>query len=434
MGRWWTAGARGGAAGVVLATAAWCAAWPAAAAPPAADGPAHPYAFADGARSVDGAPDTAGAPLLDPGAAYRDALPRSATLFYRLDLDATSNAYVSVTAVPRAGGEVTASDGIRVSVRSAEGHSCSYENAGFGAARSPHPVTAWGARTTSPLNRACEGAGSYYVVVERVGTGGAGPGDWDLELTTATEPALKASGATKAPEVWDSASPAPVTGEATERAGGAGFARAAPIGPGVWHTGIAPGQTLFYKLPVGWGQQPRAAVELGASGSDPGYTLGALDLTLYNPVRADVQDVSVGYSGTRRDAALAAVPPVDYTNRYAGSEQVNGMRFAGSYYLVVHLAARVAEEFGAGPFGLTLRVGVAGTERAGPGYDGRAVPADLFQVTSRDRRDAVDGTDTSSSGDPAMRALAAAGIGGGTVVLVVLGVWSALARRRAGSA
>lgn len=391
----------------------------------------YDYAFASDARSVDGASGTSDAPLLAPGGTYRGTLPRAAKLYYRLDLDASSNAYVSVTAVPRAGSALTVSEGIRVAVQSAQGHSCSYENATFGAARSPHPVTAWGARTTSPVSRACEGAGSYYVVVERVGTAGASAGAWDLELTSVTEPALESTGATKAPEVWDSASPAPAAGEAVRRAGGAGFAGAAPVGQGVWRTDIAPGQTLFYKVPVGWGQQPHATVELGSSGSDSGYTLGALDLTLYNPVRADVEDIDVGYNGRQTTAALPAVPPVDHTNRYSGSDQVSGMRFAGAYYLVVHLAARVADEFGDGPYGLTLRVSVKGAERAGPGYAGQPVPRDLFQVTARDRQTAADGTD--ASGGTTMRALAVGGIGAGTAVLVALGAWTLLARRRAGA-
>lgn len=56
------------------------------------------------------------------------------------------------------------------------------------------------------------------------------------------------------------------------------------------------------------------------------------------------------------------------------------MRFAGSYYLVVHLAAQVADGFGEGPFGLTLRVRVAGTARSGPAYTGRPTPSDVFTV------------------------------------------------------
>ncbi|MGW1211693.1 hypothetical protein ACWD5F_18905 [Streptomyces sp. NPDC002499] len=476
MGRrtaWWRAGARRGrpsararvAAAVVLCTAAALTSWPTGTATAAgtpdpdassstttsslattspsattsASGDASPsgYAFAPGALPVDGASGTADAPLVESGRTYRSSLPESEKVYYRLDLDDTSNAYVSVTAVPRTGGELSVTSGIKVWMQNADGRSCSFETASFGASRSPHPITTWGARTTAPRDAVCEDAGAYYVVVERSGTTDTSPGAWDLELTAATEPRLKAVGATSAPKVWDSASPSVPTGEAEERRGGAGFAQAAAVGRGVWRTDIAPGQTLFYEVPVGWGQQLSAAAELGSSDGPTGLAPGALDLALYNPVRADVEDASVSYDGRQKTASLDAVPPVDYVNRYAFSDRVNGMRFAGTYYLVVHLAEGVADDFGDGPFGLNLRVGVKGEVRGGPGYAGQSVPRNMFEVAGQGADAPADGGDggdgAGGDGDTAMTALAVAGIGGGTAVLVGLGAWTVVARRRAGA-
>ncbi|MGW1745285.1 hypothetical protein ACWCRD_06655 [Streptomyces sp. NPDC002092] len=416
----------------VLCTAAG-APWPAAAA--AAETPgtgisaASSYAFAQDAQPVDGAKGTTGAELLEAGSTYRSSLPKDAELYYRLHLDAASNAYVSVTAIPRADATLSITDGIRVSVQDADNHSCSNERARFGAAKSPHPITAWGARTTSPAAPLCQGAGTYYVVVERTGTTDSSPGAWDLEITTTTEPRLKQAGATSPPKVWNSTSPTPVSGAAEHSQGGAGFSRATSVGQGVWSADITPGQTLFYKVPVGWGQQPSATAELGSvNGDGHGYAIDALALTLYNPVRADVEDASVGYDGKQKPASLAAVPAVDYSNRYAIPARVNGMRFAGSYYLVVHLAAGVAQKFGDGPFRLTLRIGIDGAAQDGPGYEGQSVPQNVFEVTAQDRQAAPEGAtpDTHAT----MKALAAGGIGAGTLVLVVLGVWTVAARRR----
>lgn len=447
MGRrtaWWrarawrgrpSARARVAAVTAVLCTAA-AAPWPTAAAAaavtPSTDVSAatSSYAFAEDAQPVDGVKGTANAVLLEAGGTYRSSLPRGAKVYYRLDLDATSNAYVSVTAIPRADATLSITDGIRVSVQDADDHSCSTERARFGAARSPHPITAWGARTTSPADPLCQGSGAYYAVVERTGTADSSPGAWDLEITATTEPRLKQAAATSPPQVWDSASPAPVSGAAKRSQGGAGFSGAATVGQGVWSAGITPGQTLFYKVPVGWGQQPSATAELGgANGDGHGYAIDALALTLYNPVRADVEDANVGYDGKQKAASLAAVPPVDYTNRYAIPDRVNGMRFAGSYYLVVHLAAGVAAKFGDGPFRLTLRVGIEGGAQDGPAYEGQSVPANLFELTARERQAAA--AAGTADAHATMKAVAAGGIGAGTLVLVVLGVWTAAARRRA---
>ena len=162
------------------------------------------------------------------------------------------------------------------------------------------------------------------------------------------------------------------------------------VGP--WRTDISPGQTLFYKVPVDWGRQLSATAELdSANAGGHGFAVDALHLTLYNPVRADIEDASIGYDGARKSAALDPVPPVDYTNRYAVGDDVNGMRFAGSYYLVVHLAEGVADTFGDGPFGLKLRVRLDGAAQSGPGYSGQSVPRNLFEVTADDREAAAEG-------------------------------------------
>ncbi|POX56857.1 hypothetical protein C3489_03480 [Streptomyces sp. Ru71] len=386
------------------------------------------YAFDPGARTVAAAPGTGGAAGLAAGHSYRSTLTGKGPVYYRLDLDGTSNAYVSATAVPPADAEVSAADGLKVAVQDADGHSCSYDTELFGASRSPHPVTAWGAREIAASGRtACRSAGSYYVVVERAGRAAgteSSPQPWQLELTAATEPPLARPGPTRAPEAWDSASATPPPGTPASRPAGAGFATAPLVGEGAWQTAVRPGQTLYYKVPVDWGQRPAATVELGGTAERGGYTAGALELALFNPVRAHVTDVGVGYDGTQKSAALPPVPPVAYRNRYAARDAVSGMRFAGSYYLVVHLAARVADRLGPGALPLTLRVRVDGEPQAGPGYAGRPSPRDVFGA-------AGGAGGAGASGDTLLKALAVGGIGTGTVLLAVLGGWTALARRRA---
>ncbi|MFF8672347.1 hypothetical protein [Streptomyces sp. NPDC015242] len=390
-----------------------------------------PYGFAEGARTVDGARSTADAPRLTLGTSYRSSLPSSGKVSYALDLDATSSAYVSVTAVPPAGSGVSVIDGLKVSVQDAEGNSCSSDTANFGAARSPHPIAAWGVREISPVKSLCQKAGTYYVSVERSDPEGEGssPGPWDLELLTVTEPPAE-TGATSAPRVWDSATPQPRQGTPERRRGGAGFTRATPLDEGVWRDDIRPGQTLFYAVPVDWGRQLSVTAELGSSDSGgTGYASGALDLALYNPARGRAADVSVGYDGDQNSGSLPPLPPVDHANRYAATAQVGAMRFAGSYYLVAHLARDVADSFGDGPFPLTLRVRLGGEARSGPGYTGKSRPEGVFDVSEQDREAAVEGVPASGD-DTLMRMVAVGGIGTGTALLVGLGAWTLTARRR----
>ncbi|MEU6771652.1 hypothetical protein [Streptomyces sp. NPDC046759] len=395
----------------------------------AEDAAAQPYAFSPGARGVAGAAGMATAARLDAGDIYRSSLPRNGELYYRLELAATDTAYVPVTAVPPADATVSATDGISVSIQDAHGTPCSYAAARFGAGLSPRPVTALGERETGKA--LCQGGGTYYVVVRRLdtqGSGTSGPAQrWDLEIAPATEPRPARAGATSAPQAWDSATPEPLTGDPRDRSGGTGFASAGPLGEGVWRTELVPGETRFYKVPLDWGRQLHASAELaGAAGH--GYVGGALDLSVYNPVRGHVEDAALGYTGTQKSAVLAPLPPVEYANRYAVTAGVTSVRFAGDYYLVLHLSEQMAGTFGRGPFGVTLRVRVAGQAHAGPEYSGRPVPGGVFTVTEHDRQAALTGSGASGS-EPVMRVIAICGIGLGTVLLLVLGVWTAAARR-----
>ncbi len=390
------------------------------------------YDFADDAVRIAGASTTAGAEPLEAGSTYRSTLPRNGVLYYRLDLDGASDAYVSVTAVPGADGEVTAVDGIRVLVQDADGGSCSVQSTTFGAARSPRPVTAWGMREIDPGANRCQDPGTYYVGVERTRPQDSPPDDWGLEITAAAEPRPRQGGATKAPKTWDSASPEPLAGEPERRPGGNGFAHATPVGQGVWRDDIRPGETLYYKVPVDWGRQVSATAELAGSADASGYATGALRLALHNPVRGEVDDAARGYTGRRTSVGLAPLPPVAYPNRYATAGQVGALRFAGDYYLVVHLAAQVADDFGQGPFALTLRVRLGGTAGSGPDYAGESRPKGLFEVSAEDRAAApASGSTGGADDDLAMKAVAVGGIGTGSLLLLGLAVWTATARRRA---
>ncbi|MGA5346315.1 hypothetical protein ACPCSQ_11575 [Streptomyces griseoincarnatus] len=387
------------------------------------------YAFTEDARRIEGAGSTADAVELEPGRTYRSTLPPDAKVFFRLELDDTETAYASATAVPPPGTGVAVADGLKVTVEDADGRSCDGDTAIFGTPGSPHPVAAWAMREISPRRSLCAEAGTYYVTVKRASPDarGASPDPWELELGTVSEPGTKTPDGTAAPGVWDSATPAPVQGTAQRRSGGAGFAQAVPLGEGVWRDDIRPGQTLFYQVPVDWGRQLHATAELGSSGTDASrYVASALTLDVYNPVRGHVEDLSVGYNGGQKSKALKPLPPVAYENRYASGQQVSAVRFAGAYYLVAHLSPEVAEDYGDGPVPLTLRVRLGGAARNGPDYTGGTVPADVFTVDGG----ATSGGAGGAGDETLYRVLAAGGIGTGSALVVGLGVWTVVARRR----
>ncbi len=117
-----------------------------------------------------------------------------------------------------------------------------------------------------------------------------------------------------------------------------------------------------------------------------------------------------------------------YRNRFDPSPQVSAMRFAGWYYLSVSLSPKLKESYGDEPIPFELAVQVKNDAGASP-YEG---DAGVFGVTDQDREVARKGKNAREAARSGpMTVVAAAGIGTGSVLVLGLGVWTLLARRRA---
>ncbi|MFF5450732.1 hypothetical protein ACFY40_05710 [Streptomyces sp. NPDC012950] len=400
----------------------------------AADGEAlPPYAFDSTAQRVPGAASSSDARPLEAGRTYRDTLGKDGRVYYRVVLDGKRNTYVSVVAVPRPGAKVDYGDGFKVSIQDNSGTECGYQQARFSSAQYARPLAAYARRIVNPDTSSCQQPGNYYVLVERTTKADSDPADWELEIRHLSEPLLRKAGPTELPEAWPSATPPPLTGEPKPRQGGSGVHAAASLTQGEWRADIRPGQTLFYRVPLDWGQQFFATAELGSSAKGDDYVSNALVLSLDNPALGHVADETVGYSGKQATLALGPQRPVAHENRTSYNEATSGMRFAGWYYLSATLSPELAAEYGDGPVPLTLRVNVLNAAKAGPGYDGDPGP---FAVTPDDRRTAEKGSSGAQAAEDAergdvMRLVATAGIGTGTVLLLGLGAWTLVARRTA---
>ncbi|WMX46101.1 hypothetical protein RGF97_16350 [Streptomyces roseicoloratus] len=385
------------------------------------------YAFEDGAQPVQGAVSHLDAEQLRPGKTYRDTIKKDGKLYYRVDLDAKQNAYVSVVAVPKTGGKVAYGDGIKVSMRDGSNNRCGSQEADFGSAEFARPITAYADRTIDPDSSTCREQGAYYVLVERDSAKESDPADWELEIRFRTEPGLTKAGPTALPSNWPSATPAPPTGGPQRRDGGAGFGAATSLKQGEWRTDIRPGQTLIYRVPVDWGQQLFVRAELGSSPASDEYLSHALALSLENQVLGHVSRDTMTYSGDPATMALQPERPVAYENRFSGNYSTSAVRFAGWYYVSATLSPAVAKEYGDKPLPLTLRVNLTGQPKDGPAYDG---PAGSFAVTDDDRDAAASGqSGPQAARSDTMKVVGVAGIGAGGVLLLGLGAWWLLARR-----
>ncbi|MEU3354265.1 hypothetical protein [Streptomyces sp. NPDC037389] len=404
----------------------------------AADGPEGlvAYRMAQGATAVQGAGNGAErGPELKAGAStYTDSIKPKETKYYTVELDAQSSAYVSAVAVPRPGSAMGLRDGIDVSLQAPDGTQCgTARHRSFLSAGGAYPVADYAERVVKP-GAACAAPGSYRFVVERGDALGGDASAVPIELKYAAEPPQRTETTDMlgAPGAWSSQAPSkPPQGAAEGVAGGSGFNDAAELRPGVWRDELRPGDTRFYRVSVDAGEQLFTDAEFGGGGGSGPMVIGGVRLGLNNAARGFVMNKTTGYQG--KPAALSlATPPAAYGGGGGGGEAVRGMRFAGWYYLQVSLSPKVRQGAGGAGVPVTLRVDVAGARKADQGA-GRPPGNGGGQAGGEG---GVGGELVASAGtgprNERLRTIGYVGIGTGTTLLLGLGVWTWLARRRDG--
>ncbi|CAM5422331.1 hypothetical protein [Streptomyces abikoensis] len=400
------------------------------------------YRTAARAKEVTGSASGEGGPLLRPGT-YTDTIAPGEKKFYAVDLDATSDVYVSVVAAPAPGADVSPDDGIRVLLQQQDGHECGAGEARYRQEDSGRPLADYAVRRlrpdagAGPAASTCRHAGRYRVVVERT-RAADGAAVYPTELKYMTEPGLKPGGtpvppgpgswrpvAASLPDRPDRPDRPIKPDKAVKRVvGGTGFNDAPPVTTGTWTDDALPGQTRFYRIPVSWGQRLSVVADVPKAFAPPGFHApGGVRIGLNNPARGFAKEVFEDYRGTPESVSLDTAP-VAYDNRSrARTDPANAMRVAGWYYVQVGLHPKVGEVV-SHPLQVTLHVSVEGTPKAAPAYDGDAAAAG-FGVTADPQAVADDG----SARREALRIGGYVGVSTGSALLCWLGGWWLLARR-----
>ncbi|WP_326701687.1 VWA domain-containing protein [Streptomyces sp. NBC_01754] len=388
-----------------------------------------------GARAQD-------APAIGPGQ-YLDTIGPGEKRYYSVALDAVSTAGFAATAVPQPGAAVDSLDALRTRLTGgAEGPLCGTDNRYFGQKEGAVPLTSAVARIPSEAGgRGCDAQGRYLLVVERQSKKGSDAARWPLELVYRTEEPL-AEGVVPAQSQ-------PAYGEGGKRAvlpvgdprdvrGGTGFNDARELGQGVWRDRILPSQTLWYKVPAGWGQQVRYDVEFAneptVEGISSTYSYGATQL--FTPARFPVGGGGeftgrTSYSGRPAIAGTGSVP-VAWTNRYESRTSVRPVHAGGDFYLSVTLGAKAAEIAENPRIGVVLRVAVLGDELAGPQHEASVVTPGSGGTKGVKRDDPAVAADSSGGGGAGWTGMAIAGTAGAVVALIA-GLVVVRSRRRSGT-
>ena len=290
----------------------------------AEDGPDLPaYRTAEDAKKIKGALSSGEGPDIGPGF-HTDSIGPGEKKYYSVSLDAKSSAFISAVATPEPGAKVqSVGEGLNIAIETVDGDACAGSNqADFSSDGTAYPIADYATRIIGAEDE-CQKAGPYLFSVEREGAETSAPGRWPLEIRFMSEPGLKSSlpGA-PADNRAEEEPPTPVSGSAKKRAhGGTGFNDAGAVSRGVWKDRIRPGETRFYRVPVEWGQQLNAAVELGSAKSPGSIRRRSTTVSVSRPttrLAVAFDDARSSYYGADQPAqALAYTPLVDYGNRFA---------------------------------------------------------------------------------------------------------------------
>lgn len=391
------------------------------------------YRTADGAERREGAESSSDGPRLREGGTYTATIGPGDTRYWTVKLDGSSSAWISAVAHPEPGTEVAYGEGLTLTLVDTDGTPCGDATTEFRTDGAARPIAAAAGRIVRPDGN-CHRAGVYNFRVQRDPGSAGGTTDspeWPLELRFMSEPGLKGRSSTTPPDTGDSTDPPEVpTGEGRDIRGGTGFNDAAGMAEGVWKDRLRPGETRFYRVPVGWGQQLSVNAEFGtvSAGDQQDYLANGVRVDLHNPARGALDGEAETYEAGDPSAIPLLVRPARYAHRFSYDDAVAGAAFSGWYYVSVHAHAGL-EKFVRGTVPVTLRTTLVGKEQPGPEYDGDAAEAG-FGVTEDDREQARRGLSPQAADrSGTLRVVAYAGIGAGTLLIVGLGVWTLLARR-----
>ncbi len=377
--------------------------------------PSEPRPYQPTGTQVEGTPGLLNGPQLLPGQ-YQDSIQPGEVKNYSIQVDA-GTPYLAVTMARGLTSRSSSGDSLEASMFTSGNDLCTSSDRASAPYRGIEPLTA--VASTGPVGRdgdsgKCSKPGRYYLSVKRTDDPESDPSPQPLELLYILEPALAdATEPSREPEV--PLGPVSGTLPIQDTRGSGSFTDAPSLAAGVYRDRIRPGETVFYRVPLGWGQRMQYDVAVGASQA---YRSGlSVKSTVFNPYRGELTNES---GSLYRDTVTlrSDTPTVDYANREQSSTAAARARLAGYYYIAVHVTPEQDVAVGATELALTLSVNVLGTPRQGPRYaDGETVGIPLPANN--------DGTQPSSQGNPSSAlpvmgvglAVAAVGFGAGAVVL-----------------
>jgi len=328
---------------------------------------------------IAGTPTYETAPVAKPGQ-YLDTMGQKETRYYAVDVPDGATAYFSGTiSFPRLP-DISSTEDMNVlnlRVYGRDGRDCnefvfeqvtsSSDGAALTVAETFDGATEKRADDGSGADK-CRGGGRYYFAPTWATVSHGVPERLPIELLIGIEPAATDPGPIAvAPPIASTEQ----AGPGTPVVGGGSFNVATELdGSGRYTDTLQPGEFVFYRVPLDWGQGLAYRVHYGENGGRGVENISNIQTAVYSPVREEIDLDTGSYTGTDRmlpsNGAFATVP-IRYNNRTSDVLDTRKEAVAGSYYIAVKVGSTAAEgEKRPVPIRLDLTVG--GKVEEGPSY------------------------------------------------------------------
>lgn len=412
--------------------------------------------------TVEGTPitmteDKADAPAMTPGR-YTDSFSVSDNSRYAR-IERTPNSVVHIGLVARPpfhGRENTDFESWEISTRTPEGEECTSESASsmafFRGVESIAVGTSVNNQVTDPdADDPC--ATSDELLMEVTHDEGKGS-DIPVQLVYIEEPPVKNPNSLPPPLDGPSITSWTATSDGSPKTavGGGGFADAATLTPGSYTDTILPGEQLYYRVRVDYGQRAAFTARLSTKGTSLGkggkHELDSTDNILmtvnsWNPALRELTRLDDDpenrehLSGHQHSLVLGEyIPEVRYRNKGASTYEATHEDFdlasmRGYYYFAIG-----RESFMGGgldtPLPVEIDVDVKGKVSGTPQFDAASPPSeDAFRKETDTASDTPASTDSTETADEGSSPLP--WIGGGLLAALLLGAGAWFALRRKGS-
>ncbi len=373
---------------------------------------------------ITGTPDAAGAPEMTPGA-WVDELAPGETRNYTVDVTngavpVVNAALIAGATQPRLGGP----ENLVVQLADAEGNECARGSASQSSQTFTAAATATGARAVEGSGTPCTEPGQRTLSVQRQFDTGEGVNTVEILFSQIGEPDESAE---PAPPIEPGPAGGPA-GDAISVRGGTSYNDSPVLGAGAWKDTIRSSETIYYRVPVGWGQAltVNARFSLLTAGEGAAGQMQPLvevhDALRYDPGNRQIAQLT---SGAPREVTIET-PAVE--GPATSTDPVAPFKIAGDEYVVINGSDLLGDaSTAAAAVQLTFTIDgeqVEGPRLAGVGATSPSASPSASETPSDDPSDPPAAADDDGGTSVLLWVVL------GVLVLVALGVVGVVAARR----